>query len=305
MESQTIVFLIIFFLILFVIITIARAKGDSETSEEDKKKQISEDAQLAQLIEEMRKFFINPKTNKFKYHKFNSPPNAIVRIEDETDIREYFEYLEPEEKRNFDLLTFLRDLPDFIFDIEPIEEALEKLRSKDLPNYPFLAGNITDFFELLRDFYDQPNSFLFPDSIFEEKLIKEGVLIPRDLIKEGFSEEEVKQKLIEGASLDELKNIAKELNIKIPRRRADLEKTLYYYEGKEIWNYFTNPYKFNEDKVGEIIADLINIYVNDIKKTVKDWPYFIQEEIYKEMKEELKNSFISKIVSLDINISFK
>ena len=89
-------------------------------------------------------FFINPKTGRFKFPKYNHLKGYLVKITDDTDYKsDIFDILEPDERKDYSLADFHEGVDSCCFDISAseIEEMVKVMPEKILkPLWRFSVG---------------------------------------------------------------------------------------------------------------------------------------------------------------------
>ncbi|MFP4571853.1 MAG: SAP domain-containing protein [Desulfobacterales bacterium] len=234
-----------------------------------------------------KSWFLN-KNNKFKFPKYHSTKDFLVKIKDVTDYQEYWRESDSDIKRNYDIEKLENEIfygsLDIIFEIDDDEGMdfwgfMDRLNVKNLKPYEILKDNISIFMEIL----ESNDKYIFPDDEFYHLLFQNGFLSQyefKDNDKRNEYIEKYKNNL-RNLNVKQLKELSKKRGLKVSLKKQELINQLLEYND---FNDISNPYLIN-DKFKEMVNHFLDLYLNNIRNQIDTFhPLYIQE-IWKELQD--------------------
>ena len=229
-------------------------------------------------------YFISSE-NKFKFPRYKSSKESLVKIKDVTDYNEFWSEFDSKEKRNFTLRDFEFHIESYIeFEVEEFWNFMKRLKNSDLKPYQFIKQDIEGLQSLVYELEE-------PDE--EEPYLLQGTKLIKDLYdKEILSEyifvnNQQKQKYYENyflsLNVSELKGLTKTLNLKTTLKKEELVKQL-------IANMNLNDIPLplvKNSKFDVMIKHFSEKYISSIRNQIDNWHPFYIQAVWDEVKGNL------------------
>ena len=240
--------------------------------------------------------FLNPKTGRFKFPKYSHDKQRLIKIKDETDWgetrKEIWEDLYPEEKKNFSIRDFEEHYyslcPEYI--IDPFAKLFDGAKVKHLAPYSYLKGHGEEIQIILNeiDFPDDDDDmpgYVRVDADWKEKLLKDGFIEPIETQQDienraylhsiGYKDAIQSEATLKSLKVPELKEINKKLGYRISLKKDELVKqVINILDDKKPKGGVLN------EKFLSFINDLFNLYISDLKASLKRYHPLLHEYVW-------------------------
>lgn len=129
-----------------------------------------------------KSYFVNPKTGNFQFPKYKHDNRFLIKITDETEY-DYFDYLDAEERREYELEDFEEDLCCPEVEVESFNSLFEKKSSKHLKPLEQLKNHWPVVEKLIT--LEDGEFAIFPEhSSLIENLLKNSYLFEQMIISD-------------------------------------------------------------------------------------------------------------------------
>jgi len=223
--------------------------------------------------------FITPKNN-FKFPRYKSKKNALVKILDITDYKDFWSNLDAEEKRSFTLTDFEQEIDGFIeFEVEEFRYFIQRLNSSNLKPYEFIKEDAEELLSLYEEVFllKDKKPYLLQNSQLIKILYDNGFLSKYNFSNDQASEEQrFYEEYLSSLYITELKDLTKTLKLKTSLKKELLVKQLI--ENIDF-NVLPSPLVTN-NKFDEMIDYFGEKYISDIKKQIVDWHPFYKSVVW-------------------------
>lgn len=227
--------------------------------------------------------FVNPKTGKFRFPKYRSPRNALVKVVDTASYREdIWPDLDPEEKRSFSIQAFECHFMGAEIEVDEFFETLSKAANPVFAKWPFLKRKGKELQALWWALEDEQNGenpdespYVFADSSVAKQLLKHGFLQEVPQVsgqKSGDRDREYLGRL----TVPALKALCEKHGQKPVGRKADLvARLLGIRDQLEL-----PPVVRTTDRFDALLEELRDAYVQDVRESIDSWHPAVIEDVW-------------------------
>lgn len=243
--------------------------------------------------------FLNPNTNKFKFPKYKSNKNSLIKIQDITDYKnDIWDILEPEEKRTFDIEDFESHYLGAEIEVDNFYTIFDTSASH-LEPHKYLKGHGMDLYQLIEDFEESmkrkrdknENQYVLADAEWIEKLLEDGFLSKYNF---GSNEEESAYKVeyLNFLTVAELKNICKNAGLKISLKKAELIEQIL----STGCPFTPTTVVIKNNNFDAMMERFCHLYIEDIKKTIDSWHPLVIKDVWSAAYDNLDNEILEKLI---------
>jgi len=237
----------------------------------------------------------------FRYPKFNSPPKALIKIKDRSDLAYLRSMLTPTEKRTLTTSEFFEYYDDILeFEVDELENILSRATVDQLYPYGFIKGKYKQLIDIIYEGEDaeEENRSLIIDTNFKKSMFKSG-LIEEIEIKDLENYVELSTS---NMTAKEVKEICEKLGLNSKATRDDCEKQIASLGYDRIKKYLPQLGHLS-DKFDEFPKFVINLYLNDIKNSINEWHPRLIESVMETVKDNISESELTEM--LDVKLTVK
>jgi len=238
----------------------------------------------------------------FTYKRYKSPATALIKIVDTTALQ----YLE---KTDYDGNKLPEDefyeQNDLDFEIDIIG-SLNKAPKNKLKPYEFLYHHFEDLISIFDDFYGEEDGEekLYPFEVeddFEKELLKRGYLKEFENKNEQERNQILKDHL-EKLKVVELHPLCEKHNVEIIKPKAALIEKMINAGITDVLLKEFSPYVVIDESLIDLLGEVVQMSVNDVKKSIKDLHPKLKNEITEALIDAIDGTDLSSYANVNINV---